>query len=899
MRGVGKNIPLAGQRIPLTGPIAEWGSQVGGALRARIPQGGKVGALRTPRGLEAAFATLTRDAEGDVLLAATDVAMRNNIRLGTGQQLARGNRVISQAVRNELKAVRKAAAGNGDEAIRKLVVEAETEAAPNIFNQIGKRLLETYQEITGRVINSEHLRNPDTYLPHVLDPKWRRVLAAASKRGERAALDFMEATGLHQNELLEEGAFYVDNMMEGSGFLEKARKLGVNDDGSPRTITIAGKEITFERGDLSHINEKLREAFPTYKGDFYDMDPVRVFETYNTSLARQAGRDLARQRLIETGNPLTTRLLGDLDKTYKAMNEALAGQGAAPLLKTAQGKYDPTQPLPEVGTRPLVPGSAEDRARRAAMVDVLDEVEAARTPEEMAAAAQAMDVLPAPAERFGDIDPNDFFVTTKGTAATAARDAEVKRAQTYARAATAETRKAEEALRQALADIKEELVTPVRTKVADLKKEVTAINRKLRTWAKKISDFGPLTEDNFDDIMLTESKIKSEIANIEAKIRRTRGQYKGRATRAQRRAENDLKQSLDKLRKTRDDIAKNVREAPARMQEEYNTRLAALDRPVEEAELVLARRESMVGPAPHGQADVDAAQALVDSKVRTIEDPAVPEARQRVAAANEKIKKALALPPEGAAGRPKVAEAQETLKKATPWVKRLQGRVRDAKEKIRAAQDVIDTHRAKQAEAPLVGRTGVNDRMAIGKLPAAVVKAEAEIVAQQQLLREIDEKLQPLLEQVRLADEVINPVRQPNARLTPRAQKMIAEAEADLAQYSPVLRKHEDLERRGLTTTSAYAEAKAKLAQYDEQIPNMPRTRAERAQRARDRLAKDFAPGGKFAEEDRARKILDESRAHTERIQKLTSKEAAALARAKAERLSRQEAIIWADRGKM
>jgi hypothetical protein len=335
-----------------------------------------------------------------------------------------------------------------------------------------------------------------------------------------------------------------------------------------------------------------------------------------------------------------------------------------------------------------------------------------------------------------------------------------------------------------------------------------------------------------------------------------------------------------------------VREAPARMQEEYNTRLAALDRPVTEAKEVLKRREEMVGSAPHAQADVDAAQALVDSKVKTIEDPAITEARQKVAAANAKIKKALALPPEGAASRPKVAEAQATIKKSTPWIKRLQGRAREAKEAIDTAQDVVDNYRGAQAETPLVGRTTIAGETPSGRLPAELRAAEAEIIRQQQVLTEINAKLNPLLEEVRRAEEVLNPVRQPNARLTPRAQKMIAEAEADLAQYG-------DVAVRKPVETNAYDEAIARLARYDEQIPNMPRSRAERAQRARDRLQAEFGPGGKYAEEDRARKLLADMKDYEDRVARMTERERTALARAQAERETRQEAIIWASRGKL
>ena len=590
--------------------------------------------------------------------------------------------------------------------------------------------------------------------------------------------DFIKASDLKQDELLEEGAFFVDNMMEGSGFLEKARKVGLDKDGNPQTIKIAGKDVTFEADDVDYLNTKLREAFPDWKGDFYDTDPVRVLDAYNTSLARQAGRDLAAQQLVKEQNPLVATMTGDIEATRQAINAAERQRGAAPLLSTAQGRYDPTQPLPEVPTTPIVPGGREDLARRAAVMEALDEVELARTPEEMAAASQGLDVLPAPAERFGDVDPATYFGRTKGVTATAERNAQVTRARTYARAATAETRQAEARLRQGLADVKEELVTPIRTTIAETKKEITAINAKLRQWQKKVPALGALTTNNADEILLLESKISEQISNIETKIKRTRAQWKGRATRAQRKAEQELRVSLDRLRHQRDAIAKKVREAPIRMQEEYNARLEVLDRPVKEARALLDAKEDefiTMRPAPYGQGVVDAARDVV--------------AKSEGFAEND------------------ILNAQR-------------GKYRTVLEEITD----INTRRNKTGGLTRADRTRMN-----------------------QLVKEADE-LKATLQQA--------------------------------------------INRQ--TKVSPYDQAEAALHDLRAKLLDTPQAEVPALQRQIDEAASQFAPGGKFAKERRARRIVRLTDQWDADLAAHTQAERATWEKAQSERGLRQEAIVWA-----
>ena len=287
------------------------------------------------------------------------MAGRNTTRVGSGAQLARGNRVLSKFVRSEGDDGIK---GLSHDAIQQLRREAETSDAPNAINKVLAKMLEIYEKTTGKVIDPKFLRNPDTYFPHVLDPKWRRILAAADKKGgDVAAADFLRLTGTREEELLEEAAFYLDNTLEGSSFLEKGRSFGTDAEGKPQTFNIGGTDVTFSANDVDHINEQLHKAFPAYKGDFYDTDPKRVLEAYNTSLSRQAGRDLALAKFVKTNNPLVRTMTGDLDATRQAIDDALAQQGPAGMLSTAQGQLRSdeaparcarTASCPRLGRRP-------------------------------------------------------------------------------------------------------------------------------------------------------------------------------------------------------------------------------------------------------------------------------------------------------------------------------------------------------------------------------------------------------------------------------------------------------------------------------------------------------------------------------------------------------------------
>lgn len=829
------------QKIPFTGGIigAEGLNRLGGAARAgvsRLPGAtAAAGNIRTPKGLEEAYNVLTRGAEGDILMAGTDVWLRNQIRRGSGEQLARGNRILSNSVKEFFK-------GKSKTAIRQMVREAETAAEPNDVNKIGARLLELFQKVTGREIDPAYLRNPNTYFPHLLDPKARRYLMRLKKQGSKAADDFMRHAGLVEDDLLEDPRFYNDNILEGSGFLEKARSYGTDKNGAPRTFDIGGTEVTFEADDVDHINEQLRKAFPNFKGDFYDTDPVRVFEAYNKSLSRQAGRDLASRELVKSGNPLAAQLVGDLDATRIAMNEALAQQGHAGLLATAQGRYDPTQPLPKIAEAPPVPGQAVDRGRRAQIEEVERALAEATSPEERMARTEELAAIGPAAERIGEVNPADYFRTTEGKVATQALEAQAKRAKTYATAAAAEAIQAEEKLRQGIYDLREVVITPLRTTVDETKKEISALNKKMKTWAKTIKDMGDLNVNNQDEMTALLANIESAVTNAETKLKRTASSWKGRATRKQRQVEAQLRGELENLTKLRDEARAKARAAPREIAEEIELRERILNQPVREANEALLRAEMEFArgrPVPHNQATIDGAMdALEQQLANTDTDPG--ELLERFRGVIEDLRQgSRVIRDAGELDTPEAAHARQVYAAVLEEIEELGSRRRRGGRLSKANQALMDDAILRRNQL----------RLALGQ---GVTPGGGPL------------KMNPFDEaQAALADA--------------RAAVRRAESAGEAPEVTPEL-------------VEALLRNEISLADLGkgEGVGDLPRLRAER-----DRLARQFRPGGRFYKEQQARDILKDAADYDSEMEQFTAGQRKALEQAMFQRERTQESIIW------
>ena len=131
---------------------------------------------------------------------------------------------------------------------------------------------------------------------------------------------------------------------------------------------------------------------------------------------------------------------------------------------------------------------------------------------------------------------------------------------------------------------------------------------------------GPLKEDTFDELSVLTSKIDDEILATETKLKRTAASWKGRATRAQRKAEDKPARALRNMKAARDQAIATVDRAPALMKQEFLARQETLNRPVREAmERLLAAEQAI--PVPHPQAVVDDAQRVVDTAFENLKIP--------------------------------------------------------------------------------------------------------------------------------------------------------------------------------------------------------------------------------------------------------------------------------------
>lgn len=837
-----------GARIPGTGKIAEALNFGGGAVRqgiANLPGEERlIRNIRTPKGLERAYNILTRGVDGDMLRAGTAVWLRDEIRTGTGKQVAMGNRALTRGINEYLK-------GKSEDAIRQLVKEAETTDAPNAINDIAKRLLGVYQAVTGREIDPNYLRNPDKYFPHLLDPKFRRALARLAKRGDASALDFKKITGIVDEELLEDPAFYVDNLMGGSGFLSKARKLGTHADGTaasvenPQVIKLGGTEVTFTADDVGHINEQLKKAFPHFEGDFYDTDPVRVFEAYNRSLSRQAGRDIAAKKLVQSGNPLGATMTGDIDATRQAINDALAMQGASPLLSTAQGKYDPTLPLPEVPEAPVVPGSAREREPIQALRTAAEE---ATDPAEAAALNQQADQLEEAlaASRIGGVEPSEYFTHTKGEVATAERQAAAKRAKTYATAMGAETTEAGVNLRQGIYDVREMVINPLKTAVKDVREEIKEVNKRIRVWGKTVKDMGNLTTDNADEVGALLSKVEAEVINAETKLKHTARSWKGAATRAQRKAEADLRKTLDDMYELRTRIQAKLDSGPKDLADEIRMRESILNQPVRDAHARLLEAEMQFArdnPIPHHQARIEGAMdALEHQLANTDENPE--DLLQRFRDAIDDVRRgAQAVKDEGLEDTPEMAHYRRLYTAALEDIEEIGGRKKWRGKLTKANQEAMDDAVLRLRQL----RKAMGAGEAAGKAGRISPYDEAEAA---------------------LADA---------RAAVKRAEQAPVASAGGLPEMTP-----EFIEKlkRGEFQLSDLGKG--------EGVGDLPRLRAER-----DRLARQFRPGGRFYEEKKARDILRDAEAWDKEMKEATKDAQHALDQALFQRERTQESIIW------
>ena len=519
-------------RIPGSQVPARALAEATGAVRAgfnRIPGAGRL--PRGPKGLEQALSTLTRGGnELTIPEALADMSISSNYRLGEGAFRSRGRAQLRDLVRRDFgrAGLRRGALSNDQ--IRKLMTEAESSATPNVINNLFSKLAKTYTKITGQPLD-DFLRDPDTYVPHMMTPGFKRMLRSKLDADDPLAAAFVK-----------EGGFYTDSLLESSGFMN-ARAYAPDVKGTPKTFTIKDRDITLTDGSLGEINSELRKVFPTFKGDFYEMDPVRIAESYIDSMGRQVGTHRALEAQADLGGPFAHRVEGPLAEALAGRNKILAATPQAQIVEQVRQGYNKGQEPFEVTPRPQMP------------------------------------------EEIAGVRLKDYFVSEAGKkASNAERSILRQQGQKYLKGARTDVAEARGEAGQVLGDLRNVLVEPLRSGVRDIDRVLKPVKQRIQTYRDDLKRLKPKRTADHLELQSTILSMRRDLSDLEDALRTQRRIWNGQETRARRKVASRLEGELREMRTVHDQAVELFRNGPARMVAEADARLARLQRPLKAAQ---------------------------------------------------------------------------------------------------------------------------------------------------------------------------------------------------------------------------------------------------------------------------------------------------------------------------
>ena len=593
----------------LTKPFAVGGNLVRETLGRALPSGAARGSEEVAKILEgadsasakstAALASgvLSGKVAGPYDLAAAHRWTVNQGRMFEGTAKNLGTRALVDTVKTALKKTNAAER-------EALVYEAETTGTKTPLNDLAGRILNINQQVAGRELDPAHLRNPDTYVPHILEPKFRRVLKRALEKGtdeEKAkAAAFLDANGMRTQDLLET-----------SGFLDHARQL-TTDNGAPKVIAL-GKNgsagqlvITDDTIRGLNNNASMRNYFSGYTGKFYMDDPIKIFDAYSSSLARDAGRRGAQIALGRTPSAVAHNVEGDLATALEGYQAALPRQS------------EPYRTMETIRNNPFTPGS--------------------ETP-----------IVPdAPAVP----DSTQFFEPVKGTKATGEvreffggkgvpgpKGVNVNEAKQYIGQVQQEVKDATEPISRNLYDMRTNMMVGLRNETSATSDQIKSVEKIIRTFRSRVDGLGSLTPANskeFEALLNATDKhvmdLRQELASrirtygpqskyeqdlvtsLEGQIgdveRGARSQISSRSRKVGKEIDDKLAKNLAYFEDTRARLLKKIDDGPILLAKEIKDRNDELFRPVKEAEAIRAAKEASI-VAPHTPEEVSAARRTI------------------------------------------------------------------------------------------------------------------------------------------------------------------------------------------------------------------------------------------------------------------------------------------------
>lgn len=537
---------FGGLDIPGTGGFARGLERTGGAIRGAINERTPAGLVGRAggRGMEREFVELLRDGgtPDDITRALTKVGMANVMREGKEVQM-RGNVIWNQLAKNEVGRL------SPEERVA-LVREAETPGVRNSLNDFFDQMATIYEDVANRKVHRLGGADGDSYVPHMLTDEFRRFLAGRSPEAE----EFRKVAG-----------FTTDDLLEGSGYLEKARQLTPG-----KVVKIGGNEVTIGDGTIADLNQQLRQFFPDIQ-KFYEDDPFLIAQAYVGSLSRGAGKERAVQRAASAPTSLVQRIEGPLEDARRSANEAYEAQDN--IFNALASDADLSQPLP---TPPPLPSSAEARAA---------------VPE-------------------GQVDPADFFRGTTNKKLTREREQLLRGPQ--ARAMLRSSKKAgrseydelvaevtagRERLRQAVlevADQRKPASTPsvYQNRIKKLERQLANLEK---SFAASVAKQGVDRPANRAELTKFLVRTQGEIEDMEAELARQVQLGARRTTAARKRAPKEVEKHLARLREI-EERALALVEDPAPLVRAIREQKEFLDRPVLAAERALEAKAASIPP---------------------------------------------------------------------------------------------------------------------------------------------------------------------------------------------------------------------------------------------------------------------------------------------------------------
>ena len=547
-------------RVPGTGGIARTLATPAEAVRTvagKLPGGH----WRDPEGLSQALDTLTRGKEGSIDDATARVAYENSRRVSEGLVRAQAGRQVRLFDRQYLRAVR----NEGREAVAKMMDEAET-VGNTPFNKIFADVLDTYAKVSGQSLSPEFLLDQSTYVPHRLTRGFKRYLREHDSDG-------------NVTDLANSAGFMTEDLLDQAKSITKKRTF------LPGTEQeIGGVTVKIDKGTISELNEVLKQAFPKFKGKFYEDDPARILEGYVTSRAKEAGNQAAGNYLAN--NPAfaanAKRISGTLYDEMVARDQALARD---PLTSMLDKPYDPEASADFAQT---YLGASRGPTDPAPVGPRLPE-----TPQRTAGQVRREPTLP---NQWVD-SPDSIFRSIPDQAATAERQgmlrdngADIRQALNDAsvepdwrRQARTTTREKVTEVRQDLRDLRENVMHGLRRQpnmdsgpIKDLTRQIKNARQQVRNWTAK-------KETSTTELEGVLHTIHNDIGNLEDELARTIDEGGQFVADASDKVRKNLESKLRQLKQVREEAQQKLDSAPARMRAEAQARMKELMDPVDQA----------------------------------------------------------------------------------------------------------------------------------------------------------------------------------------------------------------------------------------------------------------------------------------------------------------------------